>query len=188
MDVQASVADITFTAFDFETTGLEPAVHKIVEFGGARFKGGEIVETFEALVNPGVSIDGDAGKISGITNDMVKDQPAVETMLAPFVEFIGDSVLVAHNAAFDMGFLRAALDRAGLSPVKNLIIDTQVLAQKAFPRLKSYSLQNLVAELGLPQGNAHRALDDATMCMRLFLACAEQLSFMGEITLEEVLT
>ncbi len=188
MDLQASVADVPFTAIDFETTGLEPAVHKIVEFGAAGFKGGEVLDTFEALVNPGVGIDQDAGRISGITNEMVRDQPPIEAMLVPFVQFIGESVLVAHNAAFDVGFLRAALERAGLPPVTNAIIDTQVLAQKAFPRLKSYSLQNLGAALGLPRGNAHRALDDAVMCMRLFLACVDELSFMGEISLEEVLT
>jgi DNA polymerase III epsilon subunit family exonuclease len=188
MDVSTSVSDTTFTAFDFETTGLEPALHRIVEFGAAKFKAGQVIDTFEALVNPGVAIDGDAGKVSGITNEMVQDKPSVESMLAPFSEFIAGSVLIAHNAAFDVGFLRAALDAAGLPPVKNLIIDTQVLAQKAFPRLKSYSLQNLVTELNIPQGNAHRALDDAIMCMKLFLACADELSFMGEISLEEVLT
>lgn len=188
MDVQTSVSEVTFTAFDFETTGLEPAVHRIVEFGAAQFRNREIRDTFEALVNPGVTIDGDAGRISGISNEMVQDKPAVETMFAPFLDFLGESVLVAHNAAFDVGFLRAGLDLAGLPPIRNLIIDTQVLAQKAFPRLKSYSLQNLVAELNLPQGNAHRALDDAVMCMRLFHACVDEMSFMGELSLEEVLT
>ncbi len=188
MDVSSSISEVTFTAFDFETTGLEPAVHKIVEFGAAKFVGPKVVDTFEGLVNPGVLIDADAGKVSGITNEMVQDKPRVESLLGPFVEFLEGTVLVAHNAAFDLGFLRAALDAADLPPVKNPIIDTQVLAQKAFPRLKSYSLQNLVAELNLPQGNAHRALDDAIMCMKLFLAAADELSFMGEISLEEVLT
>ena len=188
MDFHASVSDIAFTAFDFETTGLEPALHKIIELGATRFHDREVIDTFEALVNPGVAIEADAGKISGITDEMVRDQPPIETVLSPFLDFIADTVLIAHNAAFDVGFLRAALEAASLPPISNLIIDTQVLAQKAYPRLKSYSLQNLVAELSLPQGNAHRALDDAQMCMRLFWACVDQMSFMGEITLGEVLT
>ncbi|MFO8063787.1 MAG: 3'-5' exonuclease, partial [Spirochaetia bacterium] len=89
---------------------------------------------------------------------------------------------------FDVSFLRAALETTRRGEVTNVVIDTQVLAQKAYPRLKSYSLQNLVAHLELAQGNAHRALDDAVMCKDVFLSCADALSFMGEITFGEVLT
>jgi DNA polymerase III alpha subunit (gram-positive type) len=97
-------------------------------------------------------------------------------------------VLLAHNASFDAGFLRAALQETGLGELDNLIIDTQALAQRAFPRLKSYALQSLVEHLGIPPNNAHRALDDSVVCMKLFLSCAEALSFMGQLSLEEVLT
>lgn len=183
-----SVSRVPFVAFDFETTGLYPARDRIVEFGAVRFRDRAEESTFDALVDPGIEIGGEAGSVSGITPEMVKGKPTVEETIPRFLEFIDGAVLVAHNAEFDLGFLRAALEAAGHQDIKNPIVDTQALAQRAYPRLRSYSLQNLVAELNLPSGNAHRALDDARMCMHLFSACAEALSFMGELTLGEVLT
>jgi DNA polymerase III epsilon subunit family exonuclease len=167
---------------------LHPATDRIIEFGAVKFKDRQVLGSFDVLVNPGVPVTPDAVTISGISDDMLASKPAVEQALPDFMDFISDTVLVAHNAPFDMAFLRAALEMSGMSDVQNVVIDTQVLAQKAYPRLKSYSLQNLVSELSLAQGNAHRALDDAVMCKDLFLSCAESLSFMGEITLGEVLT
>lgn len=188
MDPSQSVSEITFVAFDFETTGLHPATDRIIEFGAVKFRDRRVLGSFDVLVNPGIPVTPDALSVSGISEEMLASQPAVEQALPDFLEFIRESVLVAHNAPFDMSFLRAALELAGRADVPNTVIDTQVLAQKAYPKLKSYSLQNLIAELHLPQGNAHRALDDAVMCKDLFLSCADALSFMGEITLGEVLT
>lgn len=188
MDSSRSVAEITFVAFDFETTGLHPATDRIIELGAVKYRDREVLGTFDMLVDPGIPLTDAAVDISGITAEMLEAKPAVETVLPEFMSFIEGAVLVAHNAPFDMSFLRAALEVAAMPNVSNTVIDTQVLAQKAYPRLKSYSLQNLVAELGIPQGNAHRALDDAVMCKDLFLNCTEALSFMGEISLGEVLT
>ncbi len=188
MDPSLSVSDITFVAFDFETTGLHPATDRIIELGAVKFRDRSVLGTFDMLVNPGIPITDAAVNVSGITAEMLASEPAVEHALPAFMEFISGAVLVAHNAPFDMSFLRAALEVAGMGDVSNTVIDTQVLAQKAYPRLRSYSLQNLVTELGLTRGNAHRALDDAVMCKDLFLTCAESLSFMGEITLGDVLT
>ena len=188
MNLDQPVSEIEFTAFDFETTGLTPGVDRIVEFGAVKFKNGRVVGTFEKLVNPGIVISEEASAVSGINNSMVVGQPEVATVLPEFVAFAGDSVLMAHNAQFDLAFLRAALLDGKLADVKNLIIDTQVLAKRAFPRQKSYALQSLVAFLKFPPNTAHRAQDDAYMCMRLFLACVESLSFMGDISLSEVMT
>lgn len=187
MDVSRSVHEVTFTAIDFETTGLYPATDRIVEFGAVKFHDGKQIDVFEALVDPGIPIPDGAAAVSGITNDMVRGKPSVSVVLPRFMDFLGNSVLVAHNARFDVGFLRAALDSAGSGSLTNLIVDTQVLAQRAFPRQKSYALQALVAELALPQGTAHRGLDDAVMCMCLFQACVDSLSFMGEMTLQQLL-
>jgi DNA polymerase III epsilon subunit family exonuclease len=188
MDSSLSVSDISFVAFDFETTGLHPATDRIIELGAVKFQNRAVLGTFDMLVNPNVEITDAAVNVSGITAEMLASKPTVEEALPAFMEFVSEAVLVAHNAPFDMSFLRAALEHAGMGNVPNTVIDTQVLAQKAYPRLRSYSLQNLVTELGLTRGNAHRALDDAVMCKDLFLTCAEALSFMGEITLAEVLT
>jgi DNA polymerase III epsilon subunit family exonuclease len=182
------VSETLFTAFDFETTGLFPASDRIVEFGAVRFKNGEILDSFEMLVNPGVPIGADAAKVSGITDSDVADAPPVIEAVPRFLDFIEGSVLVAHNASFDVGFLRAAVEIAKLGTIENPVCDTQGLAIKAFPGKRSYSLSNLAADLGLPAYRAHRALDDAQMCMRLFLKCADELSFMGELELGEVLS
>ncbi len=188
MDLDASVDTLLFTAFDFETTGLYSASDRVCEIGAVQFRGAAVTAEFSELVNPGVPIPPDAGAVSGISDIMVADKPPIAQMLPVFMEFIGDSILVAHNAEFDVGFLRAALHREGLSDVANSIIDTQILAQKAFPRRRSYSLQNLAEELNIPPGAAHRAFDDAVVCMRLFRECVNALSFMGDLSLREVLT
>lgn len=188
MDPEQSVFDTTFTAIDFETTGLYPATDRIVEFGGVRFKDGTVIATFDALVDPGVSVTAETLAITGISNEMLAGKPGISETLPEFIGFIGESIIVAHNAGFDVGFLRAALQTAGLPDVKNPIIDTQLLAQKAFPGQRSYSLQNLVTFLKFPPNNAHRALDDSIMCMKLFEACAREMSFMGDLPLSEVMT
>lgn len=187
-DSTSPVGSVTFVAFDFETTGLYPATDRIVEFGAVKFRGGEEIGRFERLANPGIPIGADAAAVSGISNADVAGETPVEEVVPEFVAFLEDTVLMAHNAPFDLGFLRAAVQRLGHADIGNTIIDTQLLAMKAFPRRKSYGLQNLATELSLPPNRAHRAFDDAVMCMRLFTRCVEELSFMGELELSEVLT
>ncbi|WP_037545481.1 3'-5' exonuclease [Spirochaeta lutea] len=187
MNLQQSVLDTTFVAFDFETTGLYSTSDRIVEVGAVKFQGATVLGEFGHLIDPGRAIPEDASKISGITDEMVRGKPSIQTVLPAFLEFIQGSVLVAHNAGFDLGFLRAALQICDVPDIENLVIDTQQLAKKAFPGQKSYSLQNLATVLKFPPNTAHRAVDDSVMCMRLFNACADQLSFMGEISLAEVL-
>ncbi len=188
VDTTVPVTDCTFVAFDYETTGLHPAVDRIVEFGAVKFTVGRELAEFSELANPGMPINPDASRVSGITDAMVAGKAPVEDVLPRFMEFAGSAILVAHNAEFDTGFLRAELQRAGMPTVESLIIDTQVLAQKAFPGKKSYSLQNLVEMLGIPANTAHRARDDARQCMRLFEHCVQALSFMGDLPLADVLT
>jgi DNA polymerase III epsilon subunit family exonuclease len=187
-DLTLPVSEVTFAAIDFETTGLYPTSDRIVEFGAVRFRGIEIAGEFELLANPGIPIGAEAAAVSGITDEKVAGARPVDEIVPEFLEFLGDAVLVAHNAPFDVGFLRAAVAALGLGEVTNPIVDTQTLAIKAFPRRKSYSLQNLATELGLPPNRAHRALDDAIMCMRLFHKCVDELAFMGDLELKEVLS
>ena len=188
METGVSVHDVTFVALDFETTGLYPERDSIIEFGAVRFQGRDLLGSFEALVTPATEYTAEAMAISGITAEMLAGKPGIERVMPDFLTFLGDAVLVAHNAPFDVGFLRATLQRLGLPALANKIVDTQVLSQKALPRQKSYSLQNLARALSIESGNAHRALDDARTCMKLFWACVEAMSFMGELSLSEVLS
>jgi len=189
MERATSIQNITFVAFDFETTGLYPQQDDIIEFGAVKFntQEGPIAE-FRTFVDPKRPVPKEASEISGITSEMLIGEPELSLVLPQFKDFISGTVLIAHNAGFDLSFLRAALTKLNFADVDNFVIDTQQLAKKAFPGQKSYGLQNLSLFLQFPPNQAHRALDDAHMCMKLFISCASTLSFMGEITLHELLT
>jgi DNA polymerase-3 subunit epsilon len=186
-DPTAPVSSLVFVAFDFETTGLYAGRDKIVEFGAVKFQGNREIDRFQALSDPGFPMPAEVTRVSGITDSLLKGQPGFKAILPSFLAFLDGAVLVAHNADFDVGFLRAAMLDSQFPSLENLIIDTVGLAKRAFPGQKSYSLQNLASYLRFPPNTAHRALDDAIMCMKLFQSCAQSLSFMGEITLSEVI-
>ncbi len=166
-----------FTVLDFETTGLDPREDRICEIGAVRLTPtGAESASLDLLVNPGRPIHPEASRVSGITDEMVRDAPAVESALPDLLAFLGDSVIVAHNASFDLGFLAAAARRAGLVAPANPVADTRDLAREAFPGLPSYALQRLAGSFGLAPGNAHRACDDARTCARLLVLCAQAAS------------
>lgn len=163
----------SFVALDFETTGLDSRSDRICEIGAVRLsESGLERASLELLVNPGRPIQPEASRVSGITDEMVKDARPVEDALPELLAFLGDSVIVAHNASFDLGFLKTAAERAGLPSVSNRVADTRDLAREAFPGLPSYALQSLARSFGLASGNAHRACDDARTCARLLALCA----------------
>ena len=163
--VKAYTEGAVFVAFDLETTGLDPKQDRIVEIGAAKFDKKGLVARFSALINPGIPMPHEAGKVNGISDEMLKGKPAVGEVLPDFLGFIENSILAAHNAPFDCGFVNAHCD------LPNHIADTLVFSREAFPGLRSYSLQNLAAELDIPARNAHRAEDDALLCMEIFLRC-----------------
>lgn len=191
IDPKTSVHDINFCAFDFETTGLYPPGDRIVEIGAVKFQLGQEPQEFGTLVNPQREIGSGASEVSGITNEMVATAPVIGDVLPNFLDFLHGTVLIAHNAMFDMGFLRAALQdvygNQGVQKVTNPILDTQKLAKWAFTGQKSYALQALAQMLGLPPNQAHRAVDDSIMCMKLFAKVVDQMAFMGDMELSELL-
>lgn len=156
-----------FVAFDFETTGLDGRNDRIVEIGALRFGPDGEGEAFQTLVDPGRPIPWGASRVNGITDAMVRGQGDLETALPRFLAFAGGAVLVAHNAPFDLGFLKAGLARLGLKAPANPTVDTCALARLALPGRPSYSLQNLARDFRVDPGSAHRALDDARVCARL---------------------
>ena len=184
---QQQVTETTFCAFDLETTGFSAVTDCIIEFGAVQFRGAHILNSFNTLVDPGRPLPEVTSRVSGITDEMVAGKPHIDEALQDFCSFIGSSVLIAHNTKFDVGFLRAALQRANKPDLHNRLVDTLQLAPRAFPSRRSYGLQNLATELGLPRDMSHRALHDAKTCMYLFQACVEQLGFMGDLPLAQVL-
>ncbi len=175
-------------AVDLETTGLIPGHDRIVEIGAVAFSPAGCVESeFAELVDPGIPIPRAASRVSGITDDMVHAKPPVDRVLPAFLAFLGDAVPVAHNAAFDVGFLAADATRLGLAAPSTPVIDTRALARAVFPDRRSYALDALCRELGLDARSAHRGLADAHSCRMLFLACVERLAAAGASTEPEAL-
>ena len=170
-----SPIDGEYIVFDLETTGLSSATDRITEIGAVRVKGGEIVERFDTFVNPETLIPPNIVQLTGITNEMVKDAPSEQEALALFFAFCGDcSVLVAHNAAFDTGFLRSAMNRQRMKR-QFTSIDTLVMARSLYPELKKHKLNLLADHLKVEQKNHHRADDDAWVLAGIFLKMVEKL-------------
>jgi DNA polymerase III epsilon subunit family exonuclease len=194
-----SRAPAPYTAFDLETTGLFPGVHRIVEIGAVSFAGDTVIGRFQTLVDPGVPMPEEARRVNGITDEMLRGQPSLRDALPRFVTFLGSTHPVAHNARFDAAFLRAAAAEVEILLPLTPVLDTRLLAMAAFPRRGSYSLDSLRLSLGLNRApgrgacppdegdaSAHRALADAEACRRLFLRCAAALERRGTCRPEEL--
>ena len=159
----------TFVAFDTETTGLSCESCRIIEIGAVKFSAAGVSERFNTLINPKQHIPSECTSIHHITDDMVRDKPEMKEILPAFINFLNDSIIVAHNAQFDLRFLRAECERNGFSPVKNDVIDTLQFARWAFPEQKHFKQTLLAEQFGLKIKEAHRAYDDAFICGNIFL-------------------
>jgi len=164
------LSGVTFVAFDTETTGLFAPTNRVVEIGAVKFRLGQSeAETFQELVNPGRLIPTDAIRVHGITDDMVALAEPAKPVLERFIEFCSaDTVLISHNAPFDISFVGCELNRAGLSFGDNPILDTVDIFRRLFPGLYSYSLLSLITHFGIAQSQDHRALADAVFVRGLF--------------------
>jgi DNA polymerase-3 subunit alpha (Gram-positive type) len=152
---------LTFVAFDTETTGFGAKQNRIVEIGAVKFKDGEEIAEKTWLINPERPIPYWANRVHGIDDKMVADSPTFAEVYPEFLAFIGDSVLIAHNARFDVDFMHASIERAGLQHAENPVIDSLRLFRAWFPDADSHSLEPLSADLGLAGDVYHRATDDS---------------------------
>jgi len=167
-----------FVVFDLETTGLNPQKDKITEIGAVKIKEGKIINKFSAFVNPGIPIQSFIVKLTGITDEMVMDAPPIEQVLIEFMEFIEGTVLVAHNANFDMGFLKHNAKLMG-EKIRNPYVDTLEMSRKMFPELGKYKLNLVAKHLGIELENHHRAVDDSMATAKIFLYCIDVLKEKG---------
>lgn len=165
-----------FTAFDTETTGLDAAAGRIIELGGISFDAAGIIARFNTLIQPGMPVPPEASRVNGITDAMLAGKPVFSDVAPDFLAFAAESVLVAHNAGFDMAFMNAELARNGLPSLPHRVVDTVLLAKEVFPGLPKYALQSLAARFGIVAVDAHRAEDDARVCMELFNLCVQTLA------------
>ena len=160
--------------FDIETTGLSKNDCKITEIGAVKIKNGEITERFNTFVNPLCPIPEDIQKLTSITDEMVADAPLIETALAEFLSFVGDRLLIAHNADFDTGFIRIAAERCGVE-FNNPYLDTLALSRYINADMKSHKLDVLAKHYKLEDFHHHRACDDAEILAKIYFAMTAQM-------------
>ena len=183
--VNARFHEDTFVIFDIETTGLSPATCGITEIGAVKIKEGEIIEEFNTFVNPEMPIPQKTVELNGITDETVKDAPKIKEALKSFLNFAGNNMLVAHNAAFDMGFIKkyASVCRYKFT---NPCLDTLAMSRNINKDLKRHSLDALVEFYKIEDFQHHRACDDARVLALIFMNMAEQMKAFGVLTVFEM--
>lgn len=177
--------DGEYCVLDLETTGLSFRTEKITEVGIIKIRNGEIVDEFECFVNPERPIPPEVVEVTNITDDMVKDAETIDKVIPKIIDFIGDSVLVAHNADFDIGFLKHNFAEYGYS-LDNTYIDTLRLAKVIFPEMKKYKLGLIADKLDIVVEVAHRALDDVKTLVQVFNVMIEKLKEKGAKTVNDI--
>lgn len=160
-DAHRVLADDTYVVFDVETTGLSAVYDTIIELAAVKIRGGEIIDRFESFANPHHRLSATTINLTGITDDMVRNAPEVSEVLQKFHEWTGDSVLVAHNASFDMGFLNVGYKKIGIGKSPNPVIDTLELGRFLYPDMKNHRLNTLAKKFDIELTQHHRAIYDA---------------------------
>ncbi|MDO5156915.1 MAG: PolC-type DNA polymerase III [Eubacteriales bacterium] len=159
--------DDSYIVFDIETTGLNPKFCKIIEIGAVKIVNGEKIDSFSKFINPEIPIPYNITKLTSITDEMVMNAPKIDVVLKEFIEFVGDSVLVAHNANFDVGFIRKFAKELGIS-FDCSVLDTMTLSHILCPELGKFTLDRICKHLGIKLENHHRAVDDAAATAEIF--------------------
>ena len=171
--------------FDIETTGLKVTQEAITEIGAVRLRNGEIVETFQTFVDPERRLTPEIIGLTGITDDMLRGAPKLKDALTAFLAFAGNAPLAAHNAEFDISFIRAGCQKCGI-PFEPTYIDTLILAQNLLPGLGKYKLDIVADHLQLPQFNHHRASDDAVPVAQMLTKFFPMLEERGVTRLQQI--
>ena len=175
----------TYCVLDLETTGFSFRTEKITEIGIMKIRNGEVLDEFSCFVNPEKPIPQRVVEVTNITDDMVKDAETIDKVFPKILEFIGDSVLVAHNADFDIGFLKYNANLLGYS-LDNTYLDTLRLAKELFPEYKKYKLGIIAENLGIKVEVAHRALDDVDTTVKVFNVMINMLKEKGADKIEDI--
>ncbi len=177
--------DDEMIVFDLETTGLSNRSCKIIEIGAVKIKAGEIIEEFNTFVDPECEISEEITNLTSITNDDVKGAPKEREALESFMSFVGDRLLIAHNANFDIGFIRVAAERCGM-PFTNSYLDTVGLSKYVNPELSKHKLNIIAEHYKLEEFHHHRACDDARTLAYIFFVMLNRLRSEGVTTFERM--
>ncbi|MFL5592330.1 MAG: exonuclease domain-containing protein [Ktedonobacteraceae bacterium] len=165
---QLSLNEVEFVVLDTETTGLRPGPNRVIEIAGIRMRGGEVIDSFQSLVNPNRRLPPFIVQFTGITQEMVAGAPGAEQIFPDFLQFIEGAILVGHNVGFDIGFLSYEAQLLGYAfPIDGL--DTIPLARRFLPGLRRFKLDTVAGHLKIPMVNRHRALGDAKVTAAIFM-------------------
>ena len=175
----------TYVVFDIETTGFSAVTDRIIEIGAVKVEDGKITDKFSTFVNPKRPIPFRITELTGITDEMVIGSPDIETILPQFIEFIGDAVLVAHNASFDVGFIEQNCKRQKIE-ADFTYVDTVALARVLLPALNRFKLDTVAKALNISLENHHRAVDDAGCTAEIFVKFVQMLKERELTTLAKV--
>ena len=189
IDLDRKLSELTYTVFDTETTGLEPSKgDEIIQIGAARIVNNRLLkqEVFNQIVDPERPLKPESIPIHGITEDMVRGQPNIDIVLPAFHAFCEETVLIAHNAAFDMRFLQLKEDRTGLRFTQP-VLDTLLLSAVVHPNQESHKLDVILERLGISIGTRHNALEDAVATGEVFLKLLPLLEEKGIVTVRQAL-
>lgn len=167
--------EFTFVAFDTETSGAYPIGSEIVEFGAVKWKGGQEIGQLQFLLKPREPMSSFIIGIHGITNEMVADGPKMSEKIVEIKDFCEGSIMMAHHAPFDMGFLAFDFEKNKMTPPDSQVLCTSLLSRKVIPESGNHKLQTLIKFLKIDGGTAHRALDDARACLHVGLECMNRL-------------
>ena len=178
--------DETFIAFDTETTGKYPLESEICEIAAVKWQNGQIIDEYQQLIKPSQQMGQEVINIHNITNEMVEHSPSISEVLTDFAKFIGDGYLVAHHAPFDLGFLAIEFEKYNLDFPKRPVFCSSLLSRKIISSSPNHRLQTLIKYLNIPEGQAHRALDDSKACLAVTLKCFEKVG--EKASLDELFT
>ncbi len=168
----------TFVVFDVETTGLSPSKDKLIEIGAVKICKGKIIDRFNELINPNISISSKITSITHITNEMVRDCPSDDIIVKKFLKFVDKCPLIAHNAKFDVAFIKVACYRHHLGIFNNDVIDTMILARMLHPEWPNHKLETITNNLDVKfdENKHHRALYDAEGTALAFYKMGEEIN------------
>jgi len=187
-DLGTPLADVTFCVLDIETTGGDRNIDLITEIGMVKVRAGEFLGTLQTLINPGRAIPPMITMLTGITESMVVQAPAIDAILPAMIEFLGDAVVVGHNVGFDMAFINAALTRRGDAEITNPVIDTLPLARRLIrDEVPDCRLGTLATRFRLDHRPSHRALDDALATTDLLHFLLERAAGLGVLGLDDLI-
>ena len=175
----------TYVVFDLETTGFSSAKDKIIEIGAVKVENGEITDKYSTFVNPKIPIPFRITQLTSITDEMVMESPEIETILPQFLKFVGDAVLVAHNASFDVSFIEENCRQQGIEP-DFTSVDTVGLARVLLPTLSKFKLNVVAKALNISQEHHHRAVDDARVTAEIYVKFIQMLEERGIETLDQM--